>query len=716
MKKLALFLALCLLFQAIGLTAFAEGKDPAVKEAVVVAAPAEEQDGHLIKGYIQIKAGTKIYTGASTKNVLGTVTADSYAYAESGKTAKDPAEDWLKIYFDDARSGKAVTAYVQAKNIRKTEAAEQVSVINMLAKQNARMMNGKPVPKAEYTAEASANRIADNGDASNFVLDENDCICEYNGDWEALVLPTKVDGVKVQGITETAFRGNTTIKSISIPSTGYTIIENGAFKGCTSLESVSMANPVTSIVAEAFMGCTSLKAISWPAGLTDIEHDAFNGCTSLQAIGMTSNLVTIGDNAFKGCTSIKDFDMEDANSLTEIGSSAFSGCTSLRAIILPKNLKTLKNSAFENCSGAKTLSLPKGLKRIEGYTFRNCSSLKHVKIKSKTTFIGTEAFANCSGLEYVIIPKSVEYILKGAFKGIGANTVLFMTGITKIKISDGAITTGIVVGDKNQDPHNYVKTHSGPKFVSKDAVSYIKRAYKYLLKREYTSSERLTWIRNLANGTSAVEMVRTLMNSAECKGKKYSNSMLIKRLYRVMFKRSKYPAKSEYKEWMHALEIGMTMEGVLRGIGKSTEHKTKCSNWLITPGELSVANYRDYDLKYTEFVLYTLQWAYRAGDVTKVTLAELENSCRTLVAGKMTAYTYLHGILNSKEVLKITKDRTAYVQMLYKLYLGRSATATEAANWARKITDKKSRLEVENAIRDSNECIRRFKKIGLTRK
>ena len=59
-----------------------------------------------------------------------------------------------------------------------------------------------------------------------------------------------------------------------------TVIGEGAFKDCTSLESIDIPNSVTEIGEVAFEDCTSLKSIHSTIEKVDgvvIEGDAFNG-------------------------------------------------------------------------------------------------------------------------------------------------------------------------------------------------------------------------------------------------------------------------------------------------------------------------------------------------------------------------------------------------------------------------------------------------------
>ena len=82
-----------------------------------------------------------------------------------------------------------------------------------------------------------------------------------------------------------------------------TVIGEGAFKDCTSLESIDIPNSVTEIDGYAFGGCTSLESIDIPNSVTEIGEVAFEGCTSLKsihsAIEKVDGVVIEGD-AFNG--------------------------------------------------------------------------------------------------------------------------------------------------------------------------------------------------------------------------------------------------------------------------------------------------------------------------------------------------------------------------------------------------------------------------------
>ena len=83
-------------------------------------------------------------------------------------------------------------------------------------------------------------------------------------------------------------------------------ISQTAFKGNQKVESVTVSNKVTTIDEYAFAGCTSLESIYIPDSVTTIGERAFYECSNLTTatIGENSQLTTIGGYAFSGCSSL----------------------------------------------------------------------------------------------------------------------------------------------------------------------------------------------------------------------------------------------------------------------------------------------------------------------------------------------------------------------------------------------------------------------------
>ena len=75
----------------------------------------------------------------------------------------------------------------------------------------------------------------------------------------------------------------------------------GAFAGCYTLQTVTLAEGLQVLPQSAFDGCGSLTAITLPETLTTIEDRAFAGCVSLTQITLPAQLGALAENAFTGC-------------------------------------------------------------------------------------------------------------------------------------------------------------------------------------------------------------------------------------------------------------------------------------------------------------------------------------------------------------------------------------------------------------------------------
>ncbi|MDB4761254.1 leucine-rich repeat domain-containing protein [Akkermansiaceae bacterium] len=122
-----------------------------------------------------------------------------------------------------------------------------------------------------------------------------DCDEKALGD---LIIPAKIEGKPVTSIGDYAFRGCTSMTSITIPD-GVTSIGDFAFHFCESLTSITIGDGVTSIGDGAFFQCNSLTSITIPDSVTSIGKSAFSRCSSLSAITFLGNAPKIGDNAFE---------------------------------------------------------------------------------------------------------------------------------------------------------------------------------------------------------------------------------------------------------------------------------------------------------------------------------------------------------------------------------------------------------------------------------
>ena len=125
---------------------------------------------------------------------------------------------------------------------------------------------------------------------------------------------------------------------LTIPS-GSTEIPDGAFSGCTSIQSLHIPDSVRRIGREAFDGCSSLTCLTIPKSVTHIGDLAFCGCSSLTELHIADSVRSLGDGAFSDCSALSHLAMPD--SVTAMGDRAFSDCRRLTTVRLPEALTVL---------------------------------------------------------------------------------------------------------------------------------------------------------------------------------------------------------------------------------------------------------------------------------------------------------------------------------------------------------------------------------------
>ena len=212
--------------------------------------------------------------------------------------------------------------------------------------------------------------------------------------------------------------GNTSLTSVAINS-GVTSIGASAFRGCSSLTSVTLPDSFTplGIGTYAFYGCSSLTSINVPQNITTIAAYTFYGCSSLTSIDIPNKVGTIAAYVFYNCTSLTSINI--SKKVRAIGESAFRGCSSLTSITIPDSVTSIGTYAFQDCTSLASITIPDRVTSIGAYTFRGCSSLTSITIPNGVTTIGNYAFRNCTSLESITCNATVApTVAASTFQGI----------------------------------------------------------------------------------------------------------------------------------------------------------------------------------------------------------------------------------------------------------------------------------------------------------
>ena len=288
----------------------------------------------------------------------------------------------------------------------------------------------------------------------------------YYGKATDLQIPETIDGNKVTAIGEYAFAGNSTLTSVTIPSSvifigflsysskrifGVSVLTGLSAKGggytfyqCANLKAINVAedNPIYTSEDGILFDKDKTMLIKYPGAkvgayvipesVVSIESAAFDSCVGLTQITVPNTIKIINESTFRNCTNLTSIDLPE--SIKSIGYAAFEGCSSLRAITIPKNVTSIPGYAFKNCSSLTSITLPDNTD-IGHDAFSGCTSLTSIDIPG--SWVGSNAFDGCTSLTSIDI--SGNWVCSNAFRG--CSSLVSITIPNTIKLDGGSSFT-----------------------------------------------------------------------------------------------------------------------------------------------------------------------------------------------------------------------------------------------------------------------------------
>lgn len=216
------------------------------------------------------------------------------------------------------------------------------------------------------------------------------------GQLESVVLPSTLTE-----LGRYAFYGCSALTTVELPASLATIGAN-AFGLCTSLKSFTVAegsdsfSAVDGVLFSADKSTLAIyptaredKSYVIPDSVKTVENFAFSGVVSLESVSMTG-VTSLGDYTFRSCARLKNVDL--GTGLKFIGASTFQKCTALTEIVIPEGVESIGyiddinecGATFSDCTALTTLTLPASLKNVYRLAFSGCTALSRVNYGGTT--------------------------------------------------------------------------------------------------------------------------------------------------------------------------------------------------------------------------------------------------------------------------------------------------------------------------------------------
>lgn len=231
-----------------------------------------------------------------------------------------------------------------------------------------------------------------------------------------LVIPATLEGKKVTGVFDYAFKNRADIISVDIAE-GVDTLERGAFMNCTNLKSISLPESLRRIYSDVFVN-TALEELVVPKNVYHIDYNKLPDLKVLRFLGskpsgwlelsLSSDCVVYvpQDAGWTGVPAANwhgarleywvDFTIERDDEgrfvIAKCGTIPPDGRLWVPAERDGKKISAIKYEAFLDRTDIKKLVVAEGVSDIGGGAFLGCTNLTEVELPRSLTHLGRNVF------------------------------------------------------------------------------------------------------------------------------------------------------------------------------------------------------------------------------------------------------------------------------------------------------------------------------------
>ena len=254
--------------------------------------------------------------------------------------------------------------------------------------------------------------------------------------------PERIKYIKISNL----FYGYEKLSSIVLD--GVISVNYGMFKGCKSLQHVTMGS-ITQTKGQIFDNkCTSLTSVSFPKLSNIIGNYFMYGVPNVREIEL-GEISFIPPYTFRDCKNLISVTYnKNANTEISVGTGAFMDCYKMtKPNFIPRG--NIPDNAFVNCSSMTDINLT-NVTRCNVNSFRGCTSLTSIGNINENFRCNSSSFINCTSLKNISITYSGSD--PTTCKNIHNNYLKNMTG--KVMDPKG---TGNVIVKVHQNLYDYLR-------------------------------------------------------------------------------------------------------------------------------------------------------------------------------------------------------------------------------------------------------------------